>query len=97
MNHNRPFVDPNDRYSYEDWMNEMANKEPSKWFTDSPEFHNLGFDDVVEAVLEDGRMVVGTLSEEEYYTDSNYWWVYTITVGPDEVIQFLDVATWRFV
>lgn len=24
---NRPFVDPNDRFSYEDWMNDMATRD----------------------------------------------------------------------
>lgn len=29
MNRPRPFVDPNDSYSYEDWMNDQATYVPS--------------------------------------------------------------------
>lgn len=37
----RPFVDPNDRYSYEDWMNDMATQEPELPPNGHP-LHKLG-------------------------------------------------------
>ena len=94
MNHNKPFVDPNDRYSYEDWMNEMATKD-CDWYTGDPILEDTG--NFVEAVLCDGSEIVGELQAEECYCDGKEYYEYFIVSSVDDEVSFADVKQWRFV
>ena len=94
MNHNRPFVDPNDRYSYEDWMNDMATKD-CDWYTGDPVLEDTG--NFVEAILCDGSEIVGELQAEEFHYSGQEYYEYFIVLSVDEEVSFTDVKQWRFI
>ena len=94
MHHNRPFVDPNDRYSYEDYMNDMATKD-CDWCTDYPILEDTG--NFVEAILCDNGEIVGELQAEECYFDGKGYYEYFIVSSVDDEVSFADVKQWRFV